>query len=126
MISLPILIALVVLALLGELVELIAGVLGAKQFGGTNRSAWAALVGTFVGGLLGTFFIPLPPVGSLIGACAGAAIGALSLELHDKRPLREAIRSGTGAGLGRLVGTGAKFFCGVLIWITATVAAFWP
>lgn len=126
MITVWVLAAMIGLALVGELIEFLAGVIGSKQFGGTNRSAVGALVGTLLGGILGTFLLPVPLFGSLLGACLGAAAGAIGVEVHDRRPFREALRSGTGAGFGRLAGSLAKFGCGVAMWIVATVAAFWP
>jgi uncharacterized protein len=127
MITVWVLAAMIGLALVGELIEFLAGVIGSKRFGGTNRSAVGALVGTLVGGILGTVFLAFVPLfGSLVGACLGAAAGAILIEVHDRRPFREALRSGTGAGVGRLAGSVAKFGCGVVMWILATVAAFWP
>lgn len=127
MITVWVLAAMIGLALVGELIEFLAGVIGSKQFGGSNRSAVGALVGTLLGGILGTVFLSFVPLfGSLVGACLGAASGALLVEVHDRRPFREALRSGTGAGFGRLAGSLAKFGCGVVMWILATVAAFWP
>jgi uncharacterized protein len=126
MFTLPVLVAVCLLALAAELFEFLAGVLGSKAGGGSRRGAIGALVGAIVGGVVGTVCIPLPIVGSLIGACGGAAIGALGMELHGRRTLGAALRSGAGAGVGRLLGSIAKLTAGALIWITVTVAAFWP
>ena len=126
MFSPAVLIAVVALAAAGELAELLAGVFGSKAAGGTRRGAVGALVGGLIGGVLGTFLIPLPLLGSLIGTCAGAGVGAWGLELQQGRTGRAALKSGVGAGVGRLLGTVAKLVAGGLIWITAAVAAFWP
>ncbi len=126
MLSVGVLVTILVLAALGELFEFLAGVFGSSAVGGTKRGALGALVGTLVGGLLGTFFIPVPLVGSLIGACIGAAIGAWGTETYDGRPWRDTLRSGAGAGVGRLLGTLGKFVCGVIMFLLVTVAAFWP
>jgi hypothetical protein len=122
----PLLVAIGVLALLGEVLEFLAGVIGSKSTGGSQRGALGALAGALVGGIAGTVLIPLPVVGSLLGACAGAALGALGLELHSGRALRASLWSGVGAGAGRFAGTVIKTAVGALIWVLVAVAAFWP
>ena len=126
MIGWPVLAVLFALAALGELLEFIAGVVGTKQFGGSNRGALGAMIGTLVGGVAAIFLIPVPVVGSLIGACLGAAMGAWAAELHGGRDWKQSLNSAAGAGVGRLGGTVAKLACGVLMWVLASVAAFWP
>ncbi len=120
------LVAIVFLAALGELLEFVAGAAGAKRFGGTKWGAAGALVGSMVGGIIGTFAIPIPVIGSLLGACLGAAAGAILLELQSGQSFQVSFNSGTGAGIGRFVGTVLKFGDGVVIWLVVAVAAFWP
>jgi uncharacterized protein YqgC (DUF456 family) len=126
MFGVPVLVAICLLALAGEIVELLAGVVGARVAGGTRRGALGALVGALVGGLLGTFLIAIPALGSLLGTCGGAAVGAWALELRGGQTARMSLNAGLGAGAGRLVGTLAKLAAGVAIWIVVAVAAFWP
>lgn len=126
MIGVPVLVTIVVLALLGEISEFLAGVAGSKAAGGTRRGAVGALVGALIGGIVGTFIIPVPVLGSLAGTCLGAAVGAWGLELSGGRSLRAAACSGAGAGVGRFVGTLAKLVAGVAIWVVTAIAAFWP
>jgi len=123
--SVPLLVAIVVLAVVGEVVELAAGALGAKKAGGTKWGAIGALFGGMPGAVLGTILIPVPILGTLFGASAGAYAGAWLLERHvAKRDHDEARRSGIGAGMGVLVGTVTKFSIGITIWVTVFVAAF--
>ena len=68
----------------------------------------------------------MPVVGSLVGACGGAFVGALLLELQKGEAFDFAVRSGKGAAVGRFWGTVSKLAVGVLIWITLAVAAFVP
>jgi hypothetical protein len=124
MFSTGVLIAIAGLALAGEACEFGAGLAGAKQAGGTRRGALGALIGALAGGIVGTFFIPL--LGSLVGACVGAALGAWALELTGGRSQRASLKSGVGAGVGRLAGTLAKLGAGIVIWLIVAVAAFWP
>jgi uncharacterized protein YqgC (DUF456 family) len=120
------LVAMGVLAGVGELLELVAGMAGAKKAGGTRRGAIGALVGGLIGGIVATFLISIPVAGTLIGACVGASLGAGGLELTGGRSMDDAVKSGVGAGVGRLVGTGIKLAVGVMIWVICAVAAFVP
>ncbi|MGE3181975.1 MAG: DUF456 family protein [Phycisphaerae bacterium] len=120
------LLLLAALAVIGELIEFGAGVVGAKKFGGSRKGAIGALVGSIVGGLAFTFFIPIPIIGTLIGACLGAAAGSIFMELRGGRTMDEAMRSGVGAGIGRFSGTVAKIAVGAVMWLIAAVAAFIP
>lgn len=126
MFSAAVLVAVLVLAIVGEVIEFAAGLVGARRAGGTRWGAVGALAGTLAGGLVGTLLIPVPLIGSLIGACLGAALGASGLELYTGRALRPALNSGMGAGLGRLGGTLGKLGVGLVMWLVITVAAFWP
>lgn len=120
------LVSLLVLAVVGEVLEFVAGAFGTKTAGGSRGGAFGALLGGLVGAIAGTFVIPIPVLGSLIGACGGAFCGALAFELAGGQELEPAVRSGVGAGVGRFFGTVAKLVVGVGIWVVAAVAAFWP
>lgn len=124
--GLPALIVILALAIIGEIWEFAASAAGAKKAGASGWGAIGALVGTIVGGIVGTIAIPIPLVGSLIGACGGAAAGAWICELVIGRPQDQAVRSGVGAGVGRLKGTLAKLAIAVVMWLVIAVAAFWP
>jgi uncharacterized protein YqgC (DUF456 family) len=121
-----VLVAAVVLALAGEILEFIAGMVGARKAGASKRGAAGALVGGLVGALAGTFAIPVPIVGSLIGAALGAAGGAVLLEVSGGKELGGSLKAGLGAGTGRLLGTVVKLVVGAMIWAIVAVAAFWP
>ena len=112
--------------MLGELIEFFAGVGCARRAGAGWRGAVGALLGTLTGAILGTFLIPVPFFGTLLGACIGAGIGAWGLELFGGCPHRQSVRFAAGAGLGVLLGTTAKFFIGILIYLVVAVSAFWP
>lgn len=126
MFSLGVLIAIGVLALVGEVLELVAGLVGSKKAGGTKWGAVGAILGTIVGGIAATFVIPVLIIGSIIGACLGAAIGAGAFEMISGRTLKPSVKSGVGAGVGRFGGMIIKLGIGVLIWLIIAVAAFWP
>jgi uncharacterized protein YqgC (DUF456 family) len=119
-----ILIAIVVLALLGELVEFFSGVVGAKKAGARFLGSLGAIIGALIGAIIGTFVVPI--VGTLLGSCAGAAVGACVFEVLGGRRIGDTVSLGLGAGLGRFFGTTAKMVLGILIWFIVAVAAFWP
>jgi uncharacterized protein YqgC (DUF456 family) len=120
------LVAVVLLATAGEVAEFFAGVAGSRATGGTQSGALGALVGGIIGAVIGTFAIPVPVIGSLLGACGGAAIGAVVMEMRGGQGWSVSLKSGAGAGAGLLVGRLVKICAAVAIWIVLTVASFWP
>ncbi len=93
----PTLLVFAALAVITYLVDIVAGLLGARRFNASPR----AMTGAAIGALLGLFFgIP----GILLGPFAGAVLG----ELLGRRHWREAGWSGIGATVGLLVGTVIK------------------
>ena len=127
MFSIYSLIAIGVLALIGELAEFFTSAVAVRKSGGTRKGSVGALLGGLPGGIAGTFLIPVPVAGTLVGAALGAAMGAFLFEQHlSKRQQNESVRSGLAAGAGLLVGTLAKFVLGCVIWLIIAVAAFWP
>lgn len=85
------------LASLTYLIDLLAGLVGARRYGASPR----ALVGAGIGSVVGLFFgLPGILVGPLLGACIG--------QLMTVRDLRAAGRAGWGATVGLLFGTAVK------------------
>lgn len=117
------LVALIGLALLGELLEFIAGAAGMAK-GGSKRGALLAIVGAMVGGIVGTAAIPIPIVGTIVMAAAGAMAGAVAGEIWKGRHAGVAIEIGKAAFWGRLFGTLAKVMVGAVMIVVASVAAF--
>ena len=120
------LIAIGVLATLGELFEFFGGMGGARKSGARWFGAFGALLGVIIGAIVCTFMIPIPMLGTVIGACLGAGVGAWVFEMAAGRKMEESARSGLGAGLGELVGITIKISLGFVIWGIVAVAAFWP
>ena len=88
------------LAVLAQVIDYAAGLLGASRFGASRAGLW----GSVIGGLLGVFFFP--PWGFLTGALLGAVIA----EILVGRELMAAVRSGLGALVGTLGGLVARLF----------------
>lgn len=88
------------LAVLAQVIDYVAGLLGASRFGASRAGLW----GSVIGGLLGVVFFP--PWGFLTGALVGAVIA----EIVVGRELVAAVRSGLGALVGTLGGLVARLF----------------
>jgi hypothetical protein len=114
----------VLLAGIGELIELLAGAAGSKTAGGTRRGAIGALIGGILGAVLGTFLLPVPLFGTVVGAAVGAFAGATLGELSGSMTAREALRSGRGAAIGHVTGIASKFVLGCGVWLLLAVGAF--
>ncbi|MEZ5974996.1 MAG: DUF456 family protein [Planctomycetota bacterium] len=111
------------LALLGEVFEFTMGSAGARRAGAGRAGALGALLGGILGGLGGTFLIPIPVVGSLAGAAIGAMGLATLLEHSGGMDLRSALRAGTGAAKGQVSGTIVKLALGLCVWLLLAVAS---
>ncbi|MDX2148397.1 MAG: DUF456 domain-containing protein [Planctomycetota bacterium] len=95
------------LALLGELIEFIAGAAGAAKAGGSKRGALGAGVGSLVGAILGAPL--LFPLGSIAGGVLGAGVGALLIErAWVKKSWDQSAKIGAGAAIGRMIATVVK------------------
>ena len=111
------------LALLGELVELVAQLVGAKRYGATGRGNVGGFLGAFAGAILGAPF--LFGLGALLGAVAGAYLGCYVFERQGGRDGPAARRAALGAFFGKILGFSAKVACGMVMWVTAA-RVIWP
>ncbi|OPX24144.1 MAG: hypothetical protein B1H04_02675 [Planctomycetales bacterium 4484_123] len=126
MFSIYVLAAIVLLAVAGEIVEFFAGAAGARKAGGSWWASIGALLGGIVGVVVGTLLIPIPLLGTIIGAGGGACLGAWGLEALGGHKGRRSLKAGLGAGVGWIIGAATKAALGALIWLIVAVAAFWP
>jgi hypothetical protein len=120
----PTVMAILVLAVLGEVLEFVAGALGVTTVGGSRRGALLAIVGSVAGGILGLFVgLPIPLVGQLVAAIVfggvGALVGAVAGETWKGRDLDASLEVGKAAFIGRLLGTAAKVIvCSLMVVVT--------
>jgi uncharacterized protein YqgC (DUF456 family) len=122
-------VALTVLALLGELLELLASALGAARGGGSKRGAVLAVMGAIPGAMIGALVgSPIPLIGTLVGvivfAGLGAMAGAMLGEWWKGRQLHESWHVGRGAFVGRILGSLAKVLIASIMLAVGTTAVF--
>lgn len=123
--------AILVVAVIGEVLEFAASALGASRMGGTKRGTALAIMGSIVGAIVGLFsgtLIPIPIVGSLIGSlllgAGGAFAGAVLGELWAGKDWDASVQIGNAAFWGRLLGTVGKAVCGTIA-CAIFLAAIW-
>ncbi len=112
------------LAVLAEILELVAGALGAHRHGGSKRGAVLALVGSLVGAVVcAGLGLPIPVVGSIagviLGASCGALAGAMIGESWKGRAWGERWQIGQAAFWGRMLGSIAKLALSSLMVVLA-------
>jgi len=92
-------------ALLGEILEAVAGAAGLAK-GGSRRGAIGGMIGSFAGAIIGTGFGPI--VGTILLAAVGAMVGAIIGETTGGKSLESSVVIGKAAFVGRLLATAAK------------------
>ena len=116
------LLALLVLAIFGEIVETCAGMVTSRHVKSSKRSTLLELFGAVTGAIMGTSMIPVPIFGTLIGACIGAGLGAMIGDHWAGQNWRQVKNAGKAAVKGRLWGTLGKVIIAVIMFVVATVA----
>ena len=91
---------LVLITAVALIMDYLASIYGAKQFGATRKG----MVGAIVGGIIGLFF-------NLPGLLLGPFVGAALFEMAGGREWRGASKAGVGATLGLLAGALGKLAC---------------
>ena len=117
-----VLVILLAFAVIGEVIEFIAGALGVRSAGGSRRAAIGAIIGGIAGAIAGTLLIPIPVLGSILGAAGGSFLGAILGEMSRGSGLDVQIAVGKGAFWGRLFGTVAKLLVAGAMWIVVALA----
>ena len=129
-VSWHVVVVLLLLALLGEGLELIAGTAGAAKQGASRRAMALSVVGSIIGSIAGAIIgVPVPIVGSaiaaLVGGALGAAVGAAIGEDWRGRDLEGSIQVGAAAFWGRILGTAGKLIVGAIMLVIATLDSIW-
>jgi uncharacterized protein YqgC (DUF456 family) len=105
---------LVLITAVALIMDYLASIYGAKQFGATRKG----MVGAIVGGIVGLFF-------NLPGILLGPFLGAALFEMMGGREARPALKAGVGATLGLFVGAVGKVLCCGAMMLLFTVSVLW-
>lgn len=121
---------LLLLAIVGEVLEFVAGTAGAAKQGASRRAMALSVIGSIVGSVAGAFIgIPIPLIGSaiaaLVGGALGAAAGAAVGEDWKGRDFQGSMEVGAAAFWGRILGTAGKLVVGAIMFVIATVDSVW-
>lgn len=109
-VSNAVLIALIIITVLALVFDFLATMLGAKKFGAT----WRGALGAMLGGVAGLFF---GPPGMILGPFLGATV----FEMLGDKEFKHAVKAGTGAVIGLLLGVIGKFaLCVTMMVLFAT------
>ncbi|MEM9166433.1 MAG: DUF456 domain-containing protein [Planctomycetota bacterium] len=116
-----------VLVLVGEAIEFLASVAGAKVGGAGKHGAWGAFIGGLAGAILGTVFLAFIPVlGTIIGGVVGAGLFAALFERGGgKKSWGDSTRAGTGAAVGKLASMVLKSGVAAVIAVLLVSGAVW-
>jgi uncharacterized protein YqgC (DUF456 family) len=112
-----------VLALSGEAMDALMGLLGARKYGASKKGMMAAGLGGFAGAILGGMIIPV--IGSIIGVFLGIFILTFITEYRlEEKEVSQAGKAGWGAVLGRLLALAYKYAVGLIILIMLAFLLF--
>lgn len=114
------LVAVLILAVIAEVLEFTMTGSYARKYGGSRRAGWGAIIGGIVGAMVG---FPVPIVGPVIGAFVGCFAGALIAEVTRGSTTGDATRVAQGALIGRVVSTVLKIGIGFMIGVWLFIAA---
>jgi uncharacterized protein YqgC (DUF456 family) len=115
-------VALFLLAVSGELIDIFGSGAGAKKAGASRR----AMLGAVVGGLLGAIFLSFIlffPVGTIAGACIGCFVGSGLMELWARRDVGQSVRVGFHAAKGRLMSIFGRIMVALIMFAVAAWTA---
>ncbi|MEO1007301.1 MAG: DUF456 domain-containing protein [Planctomycetota bacterium] len=109
--------------LASDVMDWIAGVLGAKRAGGTRRAMAGAFAGGLVGAITGSLVVPI--VGTLIGGALGAGLAATLLQrTNAEQTWRSSAKVGAGASAGWVVAVVFKLVLCTLSAVLLVVASW--
>jgi uncharacterized protein YqgC (DUF456 family) len=111
-ISLKTLLALSALYFLGESLEYVFIIIGAKKFGASNMAVFGAIIGGIAGAVIGVGFLG---IGVVLGTFLGIFFGAFIVEFIIQRDLVRSLQAGTGSVLGRAGSIFAKVIIAIVM-----------
>jgi uncharacterized protein len=117
-----VLIVIVVMAVIGEVLEMAASAFAAGKAGASRRAMLSALVGGVVG--MFVFSVPLPIIGTILGGALGCFIGAAIGEWSTRKHVGHVARVGLFAATGQVVGAVVKIMVVLMMFATTVIALF--
>lgn len=109
--------------IVGEVVEFLAGALGARKEKASTRATLSALAGAIVGGMVGTAILPL--IGSVIGAMLGAFAASYAAEYSKTYDSDKAKRVGVSVMKGQALGMIVKLVIAIGMIIVIALKMAW-
>ena len=110
-----------VLVGVGEIIETVFSIGGARLSGASRTATLAAVVGGIIGAVVG---IPIPVIGNIVGAVVGCFVAPLLVELLKRKTPGASLKAATGAAVGFVFGTITKIAMGFVALIILLVSAF--
>ncbi|MBL7158460.1 MAG: DUF456 domain-containing protein [Candidatus Omnitrophica bacterium] len=104
-VNLHTLILLLILYIIGEILEYVFVILGAKKFGASNIAAAGAIIGGILGAIFGAAFFG---IGIILGTFLGIFLGAFLAEFGVQQDFIKSLKAGAGSILGRVGSIAAK------------------
>ncbi len=101
----------------GELMEFLAGIMGAKKERASGKATAAAFFGAITGGIIGTGILPI--IGTIIGSVLGGFSASYYVEYKNANDKMKALQVAKGVVKGQLLGMLIKFI--VAIGMSATI-----
>jgi uncharacterized protein YqgC (DUF456 family) len=108
---------LTIIALVAGTSNIWLAALGAK----TTGASWRTLVVGFIGSIAGTFLLPIPLVGTIVGYAAGLVLS----EYVRQGELRPAVKAAFGGMVGWGISTVVEFAGGVLMILLVATQVPW-
>jgi uncharacterized protein YqgC (DUF456 family) len=95
----------------GEVIEFVAGIMGAKKQQASRWAMLAAIIGSIAGGILGTGILPV--LGTLLGVILGGFMASFSVEYFYTRNKLKAQQVAIGVMKGQITGMLIKLIIAV-------------
>jgi len=111
-IGIPTVIILLVCYIVGEAIEYLGIIIGARKFGASNRAIVGALLGGILGAVVGISFLG---IGIVPGTFLGIFCGAFLAEWTHHRDFKRSFKSGTGGVLGRIIAIAGKVMIALIM-----------
>jgi len=111
------------LAVSGEIVEALAGILGSKKYGASKAGMVGAFIGGTAGALAGSALLPV--IGTLAGVFVGSFLLTSFFEMvFGKKKAGEGVKAGFGAFVGKIISISYKSSIGLAM-LVVLVWRFW-